>query len=218
MRGRSIEKKAPTPAKPKVSARPKRSGSRAKQSVLVEPTTETPDATLEPAKKPLGFSFYSRWIQEKPDHGKLYFNLSYQVTESFRAGVDYRPLTSDFGLLANWRILSEDDHWRPAIILGTSNDDFDEVNSQSFYGTISKYLFSHNDIHFSGYAGATYIEKLNELRPVGGTVISYQDWSTTIMYSGVDTHWVLSKRFDKQTLSFVLFALDLPGLAYGTSW
>lgn len=172
---------------------------------------------IEPLKKHHGISIYSRYIPEKPDHGKLYFNISYQVAKNLRAGVDLRPLTGDVSILANWRVMSETDT-RPALILGTSHDDFGSVSSQSVFGTFSKHLFSHENVHFSGYAGATYIERLQDLRPVGGAVISYDQWSTTFMYSGVDPHWVLSRRFDNQTLSFVLFALEKPGLAYGISF
>ena len=82
-------------------------------------------------EEPIGFSLYARWIPEKPDHGKWYLNLSYNLTDSLRVGADYRPLTDDVSLLANWRVSPENDSWRPALILGTSNDDFGDINSDS---------------------------------------------------------------------------------------
>lgn len=214
MRGRAIEQPKPgTPAKVRTKrVRNKITG--AKETIEVP---ENAGDFIEPVKKPLGISFYGRYIPEKPDHGKVYFNLSYQLTKDLRVGADVRPITGDVSILANWRAISETDT-RPALILGTSHDDFGTTSSQSYYGTLSKYLFSHEDVHFSGYAGATYIEQLNDLRPVGGAVISYDQWSTTFMYSGVDPHWVLSRRFDNQTVSFVLFAMEKPGLAYGVSF
>ncbi|MFT5468570.1 MAG: hypothetical protein ACI8UO_003680 [Verrucomicrobiales bacterium] len=168
--------------------------------------------------EPAGFGLYSRWIPEKPDHGKWYLNLSYQFTDNFRAGVDYRPVTGDASILANWRVFSEDDSWRPALILGTSNDDFGDINSQSYYGTFSKYLFEIGGANVSIYGGATFIEELDELRPVGGIHLRRGPWSSLFMYSGVDEHFSISRDFGNHTVTFVLFNLELPGIAYGFSF
>ena len=65
-------------------------------------------------EEPTGFSFYARWIPEKPDHGQIYANLGYQFTDSFRAALDWRPLTGDVTPLINWRVFPENDTWRPA--------------------------------------------------------------------------------------------------------
>lgn len=168
--------------------------------------------------EPLGFSLYSRWIPEKPDHGQWYLNLSYQFAESFRAGVDYRPVTNDASFLANWRVFPENDTWRPALILGTSNDDFGEISSQSYYGTFSKYLFEIAETNVSLYGGATFIEELDEVRPVGGVHLRRGDWSALFMYSGVDEHVSISRSFGRHTVTFLLFDLELPGVAYGFSF
>lgn len=164
---------------------------------------------------PAGFGLFARWIPEKPDHGKWYLNLSYQVTDSLRAGIDYRPITGDVSVLANWRVFAEDDSWRPALILGTSNDDFGDVNSNAYYGTLSKYLFEIGGTDVSLYGGATFIQELDELRPVGGVHLRRDAWSAMFMYSGVDEHVTISRDFGNHTLSFVLFDLRLPGIAYG---
>jgi len=95
-------------------------------------------------------------------------NLSYQVTDWLRLGVDYRPLTDDVSILANVRVFPENDTWRPALILGTSNDDFGDINSDSYYATLSKHLFEAGGVNVSLYGGATFIEELDEIRPVGG--------------------------------------------------
>ena len=169
-------------------------------------------------EEPNGFSLYARWIPEKPDHGKWYLNLSYQFTDSIRAGVDYRPITGDVSLLANWRVFPENDSWRPALILGTSNDDFGDINSNSYYGTLSKHLFEVAGTNVSVYGGATYIDKLDELRPVGGLHLRRDAWSAMFMYSGVDEHVSISRNIGNHTLTFLLFDLELPGIAYGFSF
>jgi hypothetical protein len=178
-------------------------------------TLQGPGSFLSKPEKPLGLSIYSRWIPEKPDHGQWYLNRSYQLFDSFRAGLDYRPLTEDFGVIANWRVFPESDDWRPALVLGSSNDDFGNINSQSFYGTFSKHLFEVMNVGFSVYGGATYIEALNDLRPVGGLHLRREAWTAMFMYSGVDEHLTLSRELGNHTVSFILFDLELPGLAYG---
>ena len=170
---------------------------------------------LSRPEEPLGLSFFSRWIPEKPDHGQWYLNVSYQLFENFRAGIDYRPLTEDFGAIANWRVFPESDAWRPALVIGTSNDDFGSINSQSLYGTFSKGLFELMSVEFSAYGGATYIEALDDLRPVGGIHLRRDAWTAMFMYSGVQEHLTLSRGLGSHTISFVLFDLQLPGLAYG---
>lgn len=162
----------------------------------------------------MGFSLYGRWIPEKPDHGKWYVNLSYSVTDSLRVGLDYRPLTDDVSILANWRVFSENDSWRPALIIGTSNDDFGDINSDSYYGTLSKHLFTAGGVDFSAYAGATFIEGLDEVRPVGGLHLRRDAWSALFMFSGVDEHVSISRGFGNHTVTFLMFNLELPGIAY----
>lgn len=165
-------------------------------------------------EEPLGFSLHARWIPEKPDHGKWYVNLGYQITDSIRIGADYRPLTGDVSVLANWRVFSENDSWRPALIVGTSNDDFGAINSQAYYGTLSKHLATLGETNLSIYGGATYIKELDDLRPVGGLHLRRDVWSAMFMYSGVDEHVTISRDLGNHTVSFVLFNLELPGVAY----
>lgn len=174
----------------------------------------TLSALLHWPEEPLGFLFTARWIPEKPDHGQWYLNLNYEVLDGLRLGMDYRPLTRDASVLATWRVFAEDDSWRPALILGTSNDDFGDISSQSYYGTLSKYLFTAAGVDVSLYGGATYIEELGELRPLGGINLRRNQWSSQFMYSGVDEHFTLSRDFGNHTISFVLFDLQLPGVAY----
>lgn len=168
--------------------------------------------------EPMGFSLFARWIPEKPPHGQWYANISYQFTDSFRAGVDWRPLTDDVTFLANWRVFSENDSWRPALIVGTSNDDFGDINSDSYYATLSKYIGSIGETNFSIYGGGSYIEELSDLRPVGGLHVSNGPWSGLFMYSGADPHISVSRRLGNHTLTLLMFDFELPGIAYGYSF
>ncbi len=175
---------------------------------------EGPLRLLDFPEKPLGFLLSFRWIPEKPDHGKIYTHLNYSITDFLRVGFDYRPITGDVDPQANLRVFPENEGWRPALILGTSNDDFGDISSQSYYGTLSKHLFEWKKFNFSPYAGATYIDELEELRPVAGLHIRRGQFSTMFSFSGVDEHLSFTWAQGNHTFTFLLFDLELPGLAW----
>ena len=141
-----------------------------------------------------------------------------QFTDFLRAGVDYRPLTDDVSPLINLRVFPEDDGWRPALMLGMSNDDFGDINSDAYFGSLSKYVGNVGGVDISPYIGATYIKDLDEVRPVGGLHLRYDAFSTMFQYSGVDEHLSFSYNLGNHTVSFILFNLELPGVAYTFSF
>ena len=163
----------------------------------------------------------SRWIPEKGDSGKLYGSVAFWLTEDFSLGTDYRPLADKAGITATWRVFSEDpDNWKPALILGTSVDDFrvdgHEIQSRAFFGTLSKALprIDALNLTLSPYVGAAYIDKLEELRPVGGLTLRHQSFSLMVQYSGTDTHLSLSRKISGNLgASFILWGMEMPGLA-----
>jgi len=165
-------------------------------------------------EKPLGFLVSHRWIPGKPDHGEQYLSLGYQILPSLRAGIDYRPLTRDIGALVNWRVFPENDTWRPALMLGTSNDDFGNINSQSYFATLSKALPPWKDITVSPFIGANYIEKLDDVRPIGGLHLRRRQFSIMFAHSGVDEHLTFSYNLGNHTFSILFFDLRLPGTAW----
>ena len=97
-------------------------------------------------------------------------------------------------------------------------NDFGDINSQSYYGTLSKHLFEVGGVNVSGYGGATFIEKLGEVRAVGGVHLRKGAWSSMLMYSGVDEHVSITRIFGNHSLTFLMFDLKLPGLAYGFNY
>ena len=163
----------------------------------------------------------SRWIPEKGDSGKLYGSVAFWLTEDFSLGADYRPLADKAGITATWRVFSEDpDNWKPALILGTTVDDFRvadrEIESRAFFGTLSKALprIDALNLTLSPYVGAAYIHKLEELRPVGGLTLRHQSFSLMVQYSGTDTHLSLSRKITGNLgASFILWGMEMPGVA-----
>jgi len=219
--GRNIKKTKPAPApKPQPSASAyTRDSNSSLPDLPPEPELDLDTGSssiLDFPEDPLGFLFSFRWIPEKPDHGKLYYHLNYAFTDRLRAGVDYRSITGDVSFQANYRLLDEkEDWWRPAVILGTANDDFGDISSQHYAVTMSKHLLEYRGLNVSPYVGAAYIEALDELRPVAGLHVRKGKFSAIFSYSGTDEHLTLSYSEGRHTLSFVLFDLDMPGLAYG---
>ena len=161
-----------------------------------------------------GLSFSFRWIPEKPDNGQIFTSVSYAFLPDFEAGVDYRPLVDEVFPNANWRVLPEGTRI-PALILGTSNDDFGDENSQSVYASLSKHVGHYFGIGASPYVGATWIVDLEEVRPLGGLHLRYKALSTLFMYSGKDPHLTVSAGRRGFVLNFILFDLELPGLGCG---
>jgi len=170
---------------------------------------------------PIKGTITSRWIPEKGDAGKLYGSISFWLTQNFALGTDYRPLADKAGITATWRALSENpDNWKPALILGTTVDDFrlgdSEIESRAFFGTLSKALprIDALNLTLSPYAGAVYIDELEELRPLGGLTLRHQSFSLMVQYSGTDTHLSLSRKITGNLgASFILWGMEMPGVA-----
>lgn len=164
-----------------------------------------------------GLSGSFRWIPEKPDSGQIFVSVSYEFLPNVSAGIDYRPLSDDLAPNGTWRVFPEQKPW-PALILGTSNDDFGDEQSQAIFGTFSKYIGRWASLEVSPYAGGVWIIDLDEVNLVGGVYLRRIPLAAMLMYSGTDAHAVLSTSFGNHTLSAILFALELPGLGYGRRW
>jgi len=164
---------------------------------------------------PAGWSFHTRWIPTKPPHGQEYYNISYQATPRLRVGVNWRPKTGDVSPLINYLVKSEGKEWYElAAIAGFSNNDYGEINSDALYATASKALYHKDKLTISAYGGGVHIFELAETRGVGGAIFRYDQTSIALQYSGVDTHATISQNFGKHIVSFFMFDLEKPGIAY----
>jgi hypothetical protein len=166
-------------------------------------------------------SISSRWIPDKGDAGKLYGSVAFWLTDDFSLGLDYRPLADKVGITGTWRAFSEDpDTWKPALIFGSMVDDFRiagrEIESRAFFGSLSKALppIDALNLTLSPYVGAAYIDKSQELRPVGGITLRHQLFSLMVQYSGTDTHLSLSRKITGDLgASLILWGMEMPGIA-----
>ena len=78
------------------------------------------------------FVLTARWIPEKSDAGQQFMSLRYWITGDLGVGFDYRPVIDQLKFNATYRLVSEDPKgWQPAILLGTSFDDFTSKGVQT---------------------------------------------------------------------------------------
>ena len=170
---------------------------------------------------PISGVITSRWIPEKNDSGQLFGSVSLWLTPDFALGADYRPLVDKLSITSTWRILSgSPKSWKPSVILGTMADDFmiagQQVESRAFFGTLSQSLPSIDALNMTPipYAGAAYIDELDDVRPVGGITLRHKEFSLLIQYSGTDTHLSISRQItDDLGGSIILWGMEMPGVA-----
>jgi hypothetical protein len=167
------------------------------------------------------FVLTARWIPEKSDTGQQFMSLRYWVTQDLGVGFDYRPLIDQLKFNATYRLVSEDPRgWRPAILLGTSFDDFTskgvQTESRSYFATVSKAMprLKFLNITPSPYMGAAWIDRINEIRPLTGINFIHKEASLMLQYSGTDTHLSLSRKIsDNLSLSAIYWGMKYPGAA-----
>ena len=166
------------------------------------------------------FAFSGRWIPEKGDSGQVFFSAKYWATDNLGVGVDYRPLVDHVSMTATYRAVTEDvNGWKPAVIIGTSVDDFTsgatQVESRSYFFTLSKSFNDHKvwGITAAPYIGGVYIDKLDKFRPLAGINLRHEEASLMIQYSGTDTHLTLSRKInDNVSVSAIFWGLKYTGL------
>ncbi len=170
------------------------------------------------------FVFSGRWTPQREESGRAFLSFKYWATSDLGIGVDYRPVSEQLSVAATYRLISEDPRgWRPAVILGTSVDDFtdggDEVESRSYFATFSKALPQFKFWHVipAPYVGAVWIDDLNELRPLAGLSLSHRNASVVLQYSGTDTHLTVTRPINDQlSVSAIYWGFRYPGV--GMRW
>ena len=114
----------------------------------------------------------------------------------------------------------EEKETRPALILGTSSDRIGTPDGQAYYATLSKNLKGITGWPIAPYAGVAYGEFEDKWRGIGGLRITLpQDFSTTLIYDGVNFHPTLQYKFRERHLFTVLWVdtRDL-GIAYSLAF
>lgn len=125
--------------------------------------------------------------------------------------MEYNPLGDDVGLLANWRVLTENKS-RPAIILGTSSDRIGTPRGRAYYVTVSKEVVDD----FGIYVGAMYGEHEEKIRiPFGASYRFDDNWSVLYAYDGVNSHPMVTYSWDRKNLTFLLVSGKYPGISFG---
>lgn len=159
-----------------------------------------------------------RFIPNVLDRAKWRNTLTYQVNERLSIGVEYNPLAGKVSPLANFVALKETEK-RPAIILGTSSDRIGTPSGQSFYATLSKSLERELDLPIAPYIGVAYGTYEKKARVIGGINIYFpKNFSSTILYDGVNIHPLLNYAYNRHQFAFVLVQSKKPGFSYSVSF
>jgi hypothetical protein len=97
-----------------------------------------------------------RWIPGiGVDRAKLRTTAMYQFSPTFSAGVEYNPLASDVGPLANWLAIPETGN-APALIFGTSSDRIGTPFGRIDWGELRRLDFEPPDLDTFRGLGLAY--------------------------------------------------------------
>jgi hypothetical protein len=154
--------------------------------------------------------FGTRWIPGiDVDRARLRTTLSYRFSTTFSAGIEYNPLASDVGPIANWLVVPESDPW-PALIVGTSSDRIGTPHGRAVYATLSKDLEKWTGLPIAPYAGVSYGTFDDEAVVIGGLAINWsQRISSISSWDGHNLHHVLETSIgESQLLGLVLTHVD----------
>lgn len=155
------------------------------------------------------------------DRARLRTTLTYRLTDTLSAGVEWNPLADDVGVLANWRVLDETDA-RPALLLGTSSDRIGTDSGRSYYATASKDLESWTGLPIAPYAGVSFGEADDEFVGIGGLGVRWSESVTSFhLWDGHNLHHVVETSFGRHTVGLVLVDLDgsfYAGVSYSVSF
>lgn len=135
--------------------------------------------------------------------------MSYRLTPTISAGLEYNPLDDDVGPIANWLAVPEENEW-PALMFGTSSDRIGTTHGRAFYGTLSKDLEEWTRLPIAPYVGVSYGTFDDEFVAIAGMMIHWADrWSTTSIWDGHNLHHILETQIgDRHSLGLMLVDLD----------
>ena len=133
-------------------------------------------------------------------------------------GIEYNPLVSEIGPLANWIAVKETKK-RPALIFGISSDRIGTPDGQAIFGTVSKNLKGSTGVPLAPYVGLSYGTFDDKLRVIGGLFADFaKGFSTTIIWDGVNLHPTVSYRYHRHVFTFLWVSLENPGVAYSIAF
>jgi hypothetical protein len=157
-------------------------------------------------------------IANQIPRASLRTTLTYRLTPSLSAGIEYNPRAGKASPLANWVPLGETAR-RPALILGTSSDRIGTPSGQSFYATFSKNLRRETRLPIAPYAGAVYGTYEDRLRPIGGLSVGFHEKvSALVVFDGVHVHPLLNFSHRRHAFSLILVRGRDPGVSYSISF
>ncbi len=153
-----------------------------------------------------------------PDRAKWRNTLMYRLTPDLQVGVEYNPLESEVGPLANWRVLRETRD-RPALSLGTSSDRIGTPYGRAYFATLSKDLEPQTGLPIAPYVGLMYGSYDDEFLVPWGVVVRLGDhWTITPSFDGHAFHQLVSYSWDRYSVTGMLVRGRYPGVAFNVGF
>ncbi len=101
------------------------------------------------------------------------------------------------------------------VIVGTSSDRIGTPDGRAYYVTVSKEVADGLGV----YVGAMYGEFENKIRIPAGVSYRFDDrWSTLVAYDGVNAHPMVTYRWDRYNVTFLMVGSKYPGLSVGVGF
>lgn len=128
------------------------------------------------------------------------FTATHAITPRLQAGLEFNPVAGEVGLIGNWIVLTETVR-QPLLVAGTSSDRiFSPEGTRATYLTASKSLSPS----FAPYIGLSYSQWEDRvLVPFGANVALGAPWDLLLMHDGRNTHLLLTRKFERASVSAI---------------
>ena len=101
------------------------------------------------------------------------------------------------------------------MIFNTSTDRIGTPDGQSFTLTLSKDLQQQFGLPLAPYVGVAYGTHEDKARVIGGLYVRYNtNWSSTLLFDGVNFHPLLTYSYEEHSLSLLLAKSRRLGVSY----
>ena len=153
-----------------------------------------------------------------PDRATWRNTLMYKLTPDLQVGVEYNPLASEVGPLANYRVVKETRN-RPALMLGTSSDRIGTPYGTAYYATLAKDLKPHTGLPISPYVSVLYGSYDDEfVYPFGMAIRLGDHWTVTPTFDGHAFHQLVTYSWDRYSVTGLLVRGRHPGVAFNVGF
>lgn len=153
-----------------------------------------------------------RWVDTNAARPRWRFNVAYRVLPRLSLGLEYNPAVGEINPTMNW-IAHVETHKVPLVSFGTSSDRiFTPRDNRAYFLTFAK---SVPGLPIAPYISINYSEYENGFNiPFGVNVSLSEEWDLLPMNDGRKTHLLLTRKFERSNLTFMLIDLKRPKIGF----